>query len=203
MEALIELKKVYERQVGKKEQVIKDISELQTELKTNRKKVKHLEKAHEIVKLVGGETQQQLRYHISDITSLALESVFPNPYKLIMDFVERRGKIECDLLFERDGNIIKPLSSGGFGAVDIAALALRVALWSMQTPRTRPTLLLDEPFKHLSEKYHEPASQMVKELSDKLGIQFIISTHIPILSEYADKVFNVKLKNKISIVKQI
>ena len=203
MEALIELKKVYERQVGKKEQIIQDISELEAELKTNRKKVKHLEKAHEIVKIVGGETQQQLRYHISDITSLALESVFHNPYKLIMDFVERRGKFECDLLFERDGNIIKPISSGGFGQVDIAALALRVALWSMQIPRTRPTLILDEPFKHLSANHHESASQMVKELSDKLGIQFIISTHIPILSEYADKVFNVKLKNKISIVKQI
>jgi len=203
MEALIELKKVYERQVGKKEQIIQDISVLEVELKANRKKVKHLEKAHEIVKIVGGETQQQLRYHISDITSLALESVFHNPYKLIMDFVERRGKFECDLLFERDGNIIKPISSGGFGQVDIAALALRVALWSMQIPRTRPTLILDEPFKHLSANHHESASQMVKELSDKLGIQFIISTHIPILSEYADKVFNVKLKNKISIVKQI
>jgi DNA repair exonuclease SbcCD ATPase subunit len=203
MEALVELKKLYERQIGKKEQVEADIIMLQSELKDNRKKVKNLEKAHEIVKIVGGETQQQLQYHISDITSLALESVFPNPYKLIMNFIERRGKIECDLLFERDGNIIKPINSGGFGAVDVAALALRVALWSMQMPRTRPTLLLDEPFKHLSAKHHEAASQMVKELSDKLGIQFIISTHIPILSEYADKVFEVKLKNKVSHVKQI
>jgi DNA repair exonuclease SbcCD ATPase subunit len=200
---LIELKNLYERQIGKQEQVESDIAELTRNIKTNRKKVKNLTEAHEIVKLVGGETQQQLQFHISDITSLALESVFPNPYKLIMDFIERRGKIECDLLFERDGTTIKPKDAAGFGAMDIASLALRVAAWSMQTPRTRPTLILDEPFKHLSEKYQEPASQMIKELSDKLGIQFIISTHIPILSEYADRVFEVKIKNKVSTVKQL
>lgn len=200
---LIELKNLYERQIGKQEQVESDIAELTRSIRTNRKKVKNLTEAHEIVKLVGGETQQQLQFHISDITSLALESVFPNPYKLIMDFVERRGKIECDLLFERNGNIIKPKDAAGFGQMDIASLALRVALWSMQFPRTRPTIILDEPFHFLSRNFHEAASQMVKELSDKLGIQFIIATHIPELAEYADRVFEVKIKNEVSTVKQL
>ncbi len=201
MKNLNELKRYYERQVGKKEQIEQDVITLQTKLKTNRKSVKNLEKAHEIVKLVGGETQQQLHYHISDITSLALEGVFENPYKLILDFVERRGKVECDLLFERDGKLIRPLKSGGFGAADIASLALRVSCWSMKAPRTRPTIIIDEPFKHLSEKYHEAASQMIKEISSKLGIQFIISTHIPTLAIYADREFKVTIKNKISKVK--
>lgn len=200
-EKLNELKKLYERQVGKKEQVESDIDKLISNIKRNNKAVKHLEQAHEIVKLVGGETQQQLQYHISDITSLALESVFKNPYKLVMNFEERRGKIECDLLFERDGDVFKPKDASGFGQMDIASLALRLAAWSMQTPRTRPTIIIDEPFKNLSEKFHEPASQMVKELSDKLGIQFIMSTHIPVLSAYADKIFETKLKNKVTIVK--
>jgi len=200
MKNLPELKKFYERQIGKKEQVEQDILVLQTTLKSNRKQVKNLEQAHEIVKLVGGETQQQLHYHISDITSLALESVFENPYKLILDFVERRGKVECDLLFERDGNIMKPLKSSGFGQSDITSLALRIACWSMKSPRTRPTIIIDEPFRNLSKKYHEPASQMVKEISDKLGIQFIISTHTPALAAYADKQFDVKLIKGVSYV---
>jgi len=198
---LNELKNLYERQVGKKEQVEQDIVLLNSEIKSNRKNVKNLEKAHEIVKIVGGETQQQLQYHISDITSLALESVFPNPYKLVLDFVERRGKIECDLLFERDGNLVKPKDATGFGAMDIASLALRVAAWSMKSPRTRPTIIIDEPIKNLSAQHHEPASQMIKELSDKLGIQFILTTHIQALASYADRLFNVKLKNKVSTVK--
>jgi len=202
MKNLNSIKKYYERQVGKREQVEQDIITLQTKLKTNRKEIKNLEKAHEIVKLVGGETQQQVHYHISDITSLALEGVFENPYKLILDFVERRGKIECDLLFERDGERVKPKRASGFGSLDISSLALRIACWSMKSPRTRPTIIIDEPFKHLSEKYHESASQMVKEISSKLGIQFIISTHIPTLATYADREFKVSLKNKVSKVIQ-
>ena len=201
MKNLSEIKSYYERQVGKKEQIEQDIVSLQDKLKTNRKDVKNLEKAHEIVKLVGGETQQQLHYHISDITSLALEGVFKNPYKLVLDFVERRGKVECDLLFERDGVQVKPKRASGFGSLDIASLALRIACWSMKAPRTRPTIIIDEPFKNLDRTHHEAASQMIKEISSKLGIQFIITTHIPILAAYADKEFNVSIKNKISKVK--
>ena len=58
MKNLNDIKNFYERQVGKKEQIEQDITNLQTKLKVNRKQVKNLEKAHEIVKLVGGETQQ-------------------------------------------------------------------------------------------------------------------------------------------------
>lgn len=200
MKNLNDIKIFYERQVGKKEQIEQDIIILQDTLKSNRKKIKHLEKAHEIVKLVGGETQQQLHYHISDITSLALEGVFDNPYKLILDFVERRGKVECDILFEREGTTIKPKRASGFGTLDIASLALRIACWSMQSPRTRSTIVIDEPFRNLSDKYHEPASQMVKEISEKLCIQFIISTHTPALATYADKEFKVSIRNGISLV---
>ena len=203
MKNLNDIKKYYERQVGKKEQIEQDVTNLKSKLKSNRKNVKNLEKAHEIVKVVGGETQQQLHYHISDITSLALEGVFENPYKLVLDFVERRGKIECDLLFERNGETIKPKRASGYGALDISSLALRTACWSMQSPRTRPTIIIDEPFRNLSEKYHEPASQMVKEISDKLGIQFIISTHTQALASYADREFKVTIKNEKSKVQQI
>lgn len=191
-----EIKDYYHKQVGKKEQLFDEVEVLSSEIKTNRKHLKNLEKANEIVKIVGGETQSQLQFHISDITSLALESVFDNPYKLQVDFIGRRGKMECDLLFERNGNTIKPKESGGFGAMDVASLALRVACWSMQSPRTNSTIIIDEPFKHLSVEHHESASQMLKELSDKLGIQFIIITHIPAIAKYADREFNVTINKK-------
>jgi DNA repair exonuclease SbcCD ATPase subunit len=97
---------------------------------------------------------------------------------------------------------LDPLDSSGYGTVDVASLALRIAAWSMQVPRTRNVILLDEPFKFLDGQTDriEKASQMIKELSDRLGIQFIIVTHDNTLANYADKTFTVKLRNKISIV---
>ena len=122
---------------------------------------------------------------------MVLEAVFDDPYTLKVEFIQRRNKTECDLLFVRNGKEIDPLESSGYGAVDIAAFALRVASWSMKIPRSRNTIILDEPMRFLSEDRQPFASQMLKELSERLGIQFIIVTHEDILTEYADKIFSV------------
>jgi DNA repair exonuclease SbcCD ATPase subunit len=171
-----------------------------TAIKENSRELRRYEQAREIVREVGLKTQQQLQYHISDITSLALEAVFDNPYELKAEFVQRRNKTECDLYFVRDGMIADPQSASGGGAVDVAAFALRVASWSMQNPRLRNTIILDEPMRFLSDDYQEQASKMLKEISDRMGIQFIIITHEQTLSEYADKTFQVKLRKGISKV---
>jgi len=158
------------------------------------------EKAREIIRIVGLETQQQLQFHISDITSLALAGVFAEPYQLKVDFVPRRNKTECDLLFVRNEKEIDPLDASGYGAVDVAAFALRVASWSMKLPRSRNTIILDEPFRFLDKSRQPLASQMIKELSDKLGLQFIIVTHEEALTQHADKIFNVKQTKGISYI---
>ena len=160
-----------------------------------------MEEANEIMKEVALKTQEQLEYHVSDITSLALESVFENEaYNLVVRFIQRRNKTECDLLFERDEEEIDPLNASGGGAVDVAAFALRIAMWSMESPKSRNVIILDEPFRFLSKDRQDRASQMLKELSEKLGIQFIIVTHEDTLTQYADKTFVVSKKKGISKV---
>jgi len=149
---------------------------------------------------VGLKTQQQLQFHISDITSLALEAVFPDPYELKVEFVQRRNKTECDLLFVRDDMEIDPIEASGVGAIDVAAFALRIASWSMMRPHSRNVIILDEPFRFLSTNYQEQASNMIKEISDKLGLQFIIITHEENLTPSADRIFQVKKRGKVSKV---
>ena len=195
---LQQAKEKYQQQVGRKMELEDSIEQLIRKVRQDKRRLKRLEKAHAIIKQVGLETQQQLKVHISDITSLALDSVFDEPYKLVLDFVERRDKTECDILFEKDGSYIDPLTASGGGVVDLAAFALRIASWAMRTPRTRNTIILDEPFKHLSKDLHDRASQMIQNLSNQLGLQFIVVTHEPALSQFADKVFEVKQRKGIS-----
>jgi len=165
------------------------------EIKENEKYLKKYEKAKEIIRLVGMETQKLLQIHISDITSLAIESVFDDPYKLVLEFVQRRNKTECDLYFSRNGNKIDdPLNSSGIGTVDVASFSLRIASWALNKPQFRNTIILDEPMKNVSKKYREKVSQMLKEISNKLKIQFIIITHDPVLASFADKTFEVNSK---------
>lgn len=189
-----------EQQKGKKELLEKSIVEKREELKISKKQVIRHEKAKIIAREIGMQMQQRLQYHISEITSLALEAVFDNPYKLSVTFVERRGKLECDLMFSKNGNEFDPLDSTGGGAVDVASFALRIASWSLQSNKLQNVIILDEPLRFLSEDYREKASAMIKELSVKLGIQFIIITHDPTLAVHSDKTFVVSKSKKVSKV---
>lgn len=190
------LRSVLDQRKGKRDQILENLKNVKKKIKDNQKELIICEQALEVVKVVGLETQRSLQYHVSGITSLALESVFEDPYKLTMEFVERRNKSECDLLFEKGGDRVDPLSSSGGGAVDIAAFALRIASWSMKSPRNRPVMVLDEPLKNLDVDRQTKGSEMIKEVAEKLGIQFIIVTHEEALTDAADRVFKVKIKNR-------
>jgi len=197
------LRQSLERKKGQLQQLQQSLMQTSQDIQNSKSSLAMHEQAREVIREVGLKTQQQLQYHISDITSLALESVFAEPYALEVEFVQRRNKTECDLFFVRTGERIDPLTASGGGAVDVAAFALRIASWSMARPRTRNTIILDEPFRFLSADNQERASTMLKELSQRLGIQFIIVTHEQILASYADKIFEVSIKKGKSNAKEM
>ena len=190
------LRTVYDQKRGRQSQVADNLKAAKTKLIELKRDLHRHEQAREIVREVGLATQQQLQYHISDIMSLALEAVFPDPYALVAEFVERRNKTECDLYFKRDADFVDPLSASGGGAVDVAAFALRVASWAMQNPKSNNVLLLDEPFRYLSVNLLAKASAMLQQISQKLGLQIIMVTHSPELVEMADSVFEVSIEKK-------
>ena len=200
-----ELRNDIERRKGRRDQIEKDIEKARATIKEADRQIKWHEQAREILREVGLRTQQQLQYHISEITSLALEAVFsdtPNgPYSLVVEFIERRNKTECDLLFERKGSRVDPLSASGGGAVDVAAFALRTASWSMMQPKSRPVLILDEPFKCLKgEDANLKVLDMVKEVSQKLGMQIIMVSDERVnredIIEKTDRAFLVDIDSK-------
>ena len=187
-----------EKRKGQREQIQKTIEETKQQIKVLKSSLRHHERAREVIREVGLITQKQLQLHISDIVSLALEAVFPEPYTLDVNFVQRRNKTECDLFFCRNDEKIDPLTASGGGAVDIASFALRVASWSMALPHSRNTLVLDEPFRYLSVNLLPQAGEMLKQLSQELGLQIITVTHSEELMDCADKTFTVHQRNGVS-----
>jgi len=185
---------------GQRSQINRSITQLTNDTQEHKRDLRRHEQAREVIREVGLKTQQQLSFHISDIASLALDAVFDDPYELLAEFVQRRNKTECDLFFVRDNERMDPLSASGGGAVDVAAFALRIASWSMQRPKSRSTIILDEPMRFLSVDHQEKASAMIKQISERLGIQFIIITHEPTLALAADKVFEIHIKKGVTTV---
>ncbi len=178
-------------------------SQLENQITINKKNIKQYnqdklesESAQKILQIVAKQTQDQIIFHISDIVTLALNSIFDEPYQFKLDFVEKRGKTEAELYFLRNDVKIDPLTASGGGVVDIASIALRIALWSLSNRNN--TIILDEPGKFISKNYINRVAEMLKMLSEKLNLQLILVTHINELKEKADKIFEVKIEKGIS-----
>lgn len=162
---------------------------------------KAVEEANVLLQEVAKKTQEELEVHISRIVSLALDSVFSDPYKFQIDFVSKRNRTEADIFFTRDGNRIDPMTASGCGAVDVASFALRVSLWNL-AGKHRAVIFLDEPFRFLSKNLQPAAGEVLKQLSEKLNLQFILVSHEEELIYAADKVFHVSQRKGISMVKE-
>jgi DNA repair exonuclease SbcCD ATPase subunit len=192
---------------GKKDTLLDMKRELETALEMHTNMEDVIMQGQVIVQKVALATQEKLKLSIEPIIVSALDIVYKEEaYGFEIDFEVKRNKTEASLYFTRGGNRYHPLSSSGFGVVDVAAFALRLALWNISKPPTRSTFILDEPFKHVSEDLQESVMEMVNVLSKKLGIQILLVTHNKEADviEHSDKVFRVaKDKDGISQVKII
>lgn len=159
---------------------------------------KDLELAQAFLQEVAQSTQEQLRYHISDIVQLALDTCFPGSYIFDILFEIKRGKTEAKLLFLNEGEEVDVMDAAGGGVVDVSAFALRIAAWTLG--KTDNVIVLDEPFRCLSDDLQPFAAEVLAELSKELGLQFIIVTHRKEITEVADKIFEVELIDKVSKV---
>jgi DNA repair exonuclease SbcCD ATPase subunit len=177
----------------------KRLKEEEVHLREVKKKEESFKKIRVVFQKAATMTQKQIEFHISNIVSTALAAIWDDPYKFELEFVPKRGKTEANLWFVRDENKMHPMDNAGGGAIDVASMALRIAAWSLNK-NTRPIIILDEPFKNLSAGLQPAASDMLKMLSEKLGLQIIMVSHIQELTDQADKQIVVKRVNGISVI---
>lgn len=198
--ALACLRKEFEQNIGRRRLLIENCQNAKTSLEKNILDYENCLKARTVVQTVAKATQERIEVHISNLVTMALATVFPDPYTFSLRFIERRNTTEADLIFSKNGNETDDLlNTGGGGVADIASFALRIALWSLK--KSRATFILDEPDKFLHcPTYQEKASELMKELCDKLGIQIILVSDQERIIAAADKVIRIANKNGISEV---
>ena len=204
---LQELKDNLQKLKGKREKVTEELEQAKKNSRIYRRELRTAEKAQLLVQLVAQQTQDQLRYQLTELPRLALQSVFDDAYDFDVTFEIKRGKVEVEFWFVRDGVRINPKKNSGQGAVDIAGMALRPALWSLRVPRNRPTIWLDEPFKHLKgADANRRALAMLKEICKPRpernwpGLQIVMIADERAsredIAEVADKLFEFRMKGR-------
>lgn len=151
-------------------------------------------KAVEILGLIQRENNERIKVGFESIVTYALQYIYNDPnYGLKLEF-KRRGNM-TDLNF----NTISPgfsepydpimTEAGGF--IDVIAVALRIALLSLNVSKNEGFVIFDESFKALSSDLMENAGNFLKAINKKIGRQIIFITHRKNLIKCADKIIKI------------
>jgi len=156
--------------------------------------LENLKKSRWVISEVARKTQAHVTQYIESLGTMAIRSVFDRDFRLIADFEIKRNKSECRLLVqEGDQEPFVPKEEMGGGIIDVLSFALRVILWSMQKPKSRNVLIVDEPLKFVGKgELLEKAGEMVRKISHKLNFQLVLVTHADELSAIGDRNWEVK-----------
>jgi len=188
-EDLTKLQETIHKRVATRDYIAQDLKRLKLKLRAQKRYLEDVEEARGVMQMAAEMAQRHLEFHIANLVSSALYAVFPDPYKFVVRFVSRRNTTECDMFFEKNGIEMEPEFASGGGPLDVASFASRISQLTLE--EVMPLVILDEPFKNLSKNLIENACAMLNALKEKLGIQFIIVTHVPELVKAGDAVFQV------------
>jgi len=152
-------------------------------------------KARWVLTEVAQLTQQRFKSKVESLLTMAIQSVFERPFEFQLEFERKRNKMECRSIVTEIVNgkqrIFDEIEDDlGGGLVDIIAFTSRPVLWSLEKPRSRNVILLDEPMKNMG-KLITLGGQILREISHKLKFQLIIVTHDDELIEVGDRSYEV------------
>jgi len=176
---------------GVEQRVRKLRDDADEEAKSFRKNSIAARKALIVIQKAAITTQEMVKVKVEKLVTFALRDVFgKDGYDFRVTIKHTKKALTADFFFvDNEGNEIEPMEGCGYGCTDVACFALRVV--EMSINRTAPWLWLDEPFRNVSKMYRPNLVMMMKRLSQELGIQIVMATHMEELIEGADKHFTV------------
>jgi len=144
----------------------------------NNKKILYTKSA-ELVNLVQLVTKQKMKESFERLVTYALRFIYSENYNFELEFGRRGNLSEINFNVKTPDfqGASDPLDTSGGGVLDILSLALRICLIELSHPKVEGFLVLDEPFKHLSQGYLEKAEKFLEAINKKIGRQIILVTH--------------------------
>lgn len=141
------------------------------------------------------EIQIQLKVFLDKINQTAIDLAFPG-YIFSVDFSIKNDATSADIFIENNGRKQKPLDDNGGGLANIIAMCSQMAAKKMGS--TRNTIIADQPMKDLSKGGKEDmAMEMLRQVTEDTGIQYIMISHLTSQINAADKVIEiVKVEKK-------
>ena len=183
--------------IGRKQTLESDLLSKEESKKELNQKIIYLEECRMITQLISETNQNKLTAKINDVVTTAIQSVFGEEFTFQMNIASKNNTVQATPTFYKNGREENPKVSEGGGMLAITSLALRVVLMTLLKDPT-PVIILDEPFGALGSDGGglERGCMLLKTISDKLDVQFLITTHGEDIKKISDRVFYVSMKEK-------
>jgi DNA repair exonuclease SbcCD ATPase subunit len=188
----------YDSLLAKKIRIENETRRLHRKIVVSEREIISHEKARIILTEIQKSTQKDTKEKIESLVTLAIRSVFTDrDFNFKLDFQRKNNRIYVYPIVEEYDQEYSPEDDLGGGIVDIISIAMRVVLWHMESPRTRNTIILDEPFRFTGQLAVK-AGEMLKYLSEKLNFQVIMVSHNDDLIRMCDQVYKVTRRRSTS-----
>ena len=180
----------YNKLSGSKARLLVDKREKRRHLRLLQKDIDNHVKARTVFQEVGKLTQDKFKRRVESLVTLAIQSVYDRNYTFELRFETKQNQITATPIIKEGDKELNPKDEMGGGIIDIISFALRVVLWSLETPRSRNVFILDEPFKWTGALIGK-AGAVLKRLSKELHFQVIVISHDDELINICDRVWRI------------
>lgn len=206
MERLQQQKAKFLAMEAHREQVKKHLEQLEARRNETIEKMDICAKAIDFVEQVSTEERKGIKNKVEDLITSCLHDVFDDSYSVEFDYGVKRSKtsveVYCTIKCE-DGLVVKRQIDGiGGGVADSISLPLKLMVL-LNENRLGRILVVDEPGKHLSVNHVPRFARFLQNVSHKLGVQIIMSSHHVNMDKYADCVNEVHLEGSKSVVERV
>ena len=179
-----------------------ELLDVQQQIRKENTRSAHLESARDVVNTVLLLTQEQVKQFVEEVVSLALSIVYGDGYSFELEYDIKRNQSEVTPWIVQNGDRFAPRDEVGGGVKDVCSFALRLALYSLMSPKPAPVFILDEPGRFLGDKQGE-FGRMIKSVSEMLGVQILMVTHSREAVKHADLVYSVTQEGGISRIQKV
>lgn len=163
-----------------------------------KQKVAELEVAKWLMSEASKRTQKQLKTVIETLVTSVISVAFPDrAFRFVLSYDIKKGKPSAQpLVQESDFEPEVPKDDMGVSILDFISFASQLVLLSMERPRRRKMMWMDEPFRDVGKgPILIRAAETLKEVTRSIHYQLIIITHEEDLAQVADRTFSVEYVN--------
>jgi len=204
---LEKLKGIYQKEQGKREQLISLINKKKNKIKEQVKEKETLGETLVLLQTASEQARIKSVETIEELVSKPLQYIFEDDSRFEVEMKTKGDNSSAyfNVITEYDYGIIKadPKGSAGGGKGDITSLSLLTTLNCAVGTKITAPLLLDEPSKYVSPSSRAlNVGNFLRDVSVNFDKQIILSTHNHDISAVSDRAYSFELKNGTTEVKE-